>query len=237
MRDRASESIQMSLTRTPPFTDSIKERSNVALWAITGQPPTNSSRAATASSAEGASITSASVMLVSFVISGGMGTPGCTNVSKRSTISRPRRRAAEISIRLLSCKDNPVVSVSRTMTSSSIRPNDLVFARSASVEYDSITQAGVPGNTASLICMNTAVLPRYLAARSSAISTRRVQTSLKAMFAWTTSSGYSEADVMPGMVLVSRMIGPLSVTIKSLREMPKHPNARWARQASSCAAR
>ena len=49
MRDRASESIQISLTCTPPLTASINERSNTALWAITGAPWTNSARAATAS--------------------------------------------------------------------------------------------------------------------------------------------------------------------------------------------
>lgn len=52
MRDSASESIQISLTLTPPLTDSINERSNVALCAITGQPPTKSARAATASTAD-----------------------------------------------------------------------------------------------------------------------------------------------------------------------------------------
>ena len=133
MRDSASESIQMSLTLTPPLTDSINERSNVALCAITGQPPTKSARAATASTADGASTTSAFVMLVSSVISAGISCLGCTKVSKRSMTSRPERRAAEISINSLSCTERPVVSVSRTITSSSMRPNDCVLARSASV--------------------------------------------------------------------------------------------------------
>ena len=133
MRDSASESIQISLTLTPPLTDSINERSNVALCAITGQPPTKSARTATASAADGASATSAFVMLVSSVISAGISCLGCTKVSKRSTISRPERRAAEISISSLSCTERPVVSVSRTITSSSIRPKDCVLARSASV--------------------------------------------------------------------------------------------------------
>ena len=153
MRESASESIQISLTLTPPLTDSINERSNVALWAITGHPWTNSSSAATASSARGACATSALVILVSSVISGGIRPLGCTKVSKRSTTSRPRRRAAEISMSSFSAHDSPVVSVSRTITSSSIRPKERFLARSASVAYCSITKPGVPGSTAAAMLL------------------------------------------------------------------------------------
>ena len=153
MRESASESIQISLTCTPPFTASMNERSNVALCATTGQPPTKSLSAATASTAEGALVTSALVILVSFVISAGIRPVGCTKVSNVSTISRPRRRAAEISISSQSWSESPVVSVSSTITSSSISAKSRVFARSSSDAYDSITNAGVPGTTASSISM------------------------------------------------------------------------------------
>ena len=133
MRDSASVSIQVSETFTPPGTASTKVRSKVALWASTGAPPTKSARAATASRASGASATSTWLMPVSCTISAGMRQCGLTKVSKVSTTSRPRRRAAEISMSVQSLNERPVVSVSRTTTSSSSRPNCWVWARSASV--------------------------------------------------------------------------------------------------------
>ena len=45
-------------------------------------------------------------------------------------------------------------------------------------------------------------------------------------------SGSRLSAVIPGMVLVSRMTGsPSAVTMKSLREQPEQPRARWARTA------
>ena len=151
MRESASESIQMSVTSAPPETASINPRSNAALCAITGAPPTKSASRATASSAEGACATSAFVMFVSSVISAGMSACGLTKVSKRSTTSLPRRRAAAISMSSFSRWERPVVSVSSTTTSSSIRPNERVSARTESVAYASMTSCGVPGSTACAI--------------------------------------------------------------------------------------
>ena len=131
MRESESVSIQVSETPAPPGTASMKVRSKVALWASTGDPPTNSASAATASRALGASMTSRLVMPVSRVISSGMGPQGWTKVSKRSTTSRPDIRAAEISMRSQSLKERPVVSVSRTTTSSSSGPKSRPRARPA----------------------------------------------------------------------------------------------------------
>ena len=133
MRERESVSIQVSLTLEPPGTPSMNVLSNVALWARTGHPPTNSASASTASGALGASATSAFVMPVSLSICSGIGPSGRTKVWKRSTTSRPSSRAAEISMRLQSLNERPVVSVSRTTTSSSSGPNDAEAARAASV--------------------------------------------------------------------------------------------------------
>ena len=95
---------------------------------------------------EGASVTSAFVMPVSLWISGGMGPDGWTKVSKRSTTSLPTRRAAEISMRLQSLKERPVVSVSRTTTPSSSGPKSADGALSTRVRYLSRTSSGVPGS-------------------------------------------------------------------------------------------
>ena len=131
MRESESVSIQTSETADPPGTASMNVRSKVALWASTGEPATNSASAATASRGEGASATSRLEMPVSLVISAGMGPPGCTKVSKRPTTSRPDMRAADISMRSQSLKESPVVSVSRTTTSSSRGPKPLPSARAA----------------------------------------------------------------------------------------------------------
>ena len=136
----------MSLTSWPPGTASINVRSKVALCASTGEPPTNSTSPATAVRASGASVTSRSVIEVRRVISGGMGQPGCTNVSYRSTTSRPRRRAALISIRVQSLNERPVVSVSSTTTSSSSRPKFCSAANLGSEKYFCLTDSGVAGN-------------------------------------------------------------------------------------------
>ena len=50
-----------------------------------------------------------------------------------SPLQRAHETAKIINENLLSCTERPVVSVSRTITSSSIRPKDCVLARSASV--------------------------------------------------------------------------------------------------------
>ena len=76
----------------------MKVRSKVELCAKTGAPPTNSASCATASAGVGAPATSASVMCVSATMFFGIGMPGFTKVRKVSTISRPRRRAAAISV-------------------------------------------------------------------------------------------------------------------------------------------
>ena len=88
MRESARVSIQVSLTAAPPGTASTKVRSKVALCARTGLPATKSASAATAVRASGAPATSMLRMPVSRSISLGMGTPGSTKVSKRSTTSR-----------------------------------------------------------------------------------------------------------------------------------------------------
>ena len=126
-----SVSIQVSLTSAPPGTASMKVRSNVALCARTGLPATKSARAATAVRASGAPATSMLRMPVRRSISGGIGVPGSTKVSKRSTTSRPLRRAAEISMRSQSLNESPVVSVSMTTTSSSSGPKSAAAARRA----------------------------------------------------------------------------------------------------------
>ena len=80
MRESDSVSTQVSETEVPPGTRSIKVRSKVALCARTGSPPTNSARAATASFALGAPLTSSSVIEVRAVISSGIEHPGSTKV-------------------------------------------------------------------------------------------------------------------------------------------------------------
>ena len=62
----------------------------------------------------GAGNTIASVMPVSTVIIGGIGTPGFTNVSKRPSSSPPRMRSAPISVIASVHGDAPVVSRSTT---------------------------------------------------------------------------------------------------------------------------
>ena len=61
----------------------------------------------------------------------------------------PSRRAAEISMRLQSLNERPVVSVSRTTTSSSRGPKSRPAARSASERYARRTLSGVPGSSSS----------------------------------------------------------------------------------------
>ena len=131
IRESESVSIQVSLTSAPPGTPSMNVRSKVALCARTGAPATNDARAATAVRASGAPATSMLRMPVSCSISGGMGVPGSTKVWNRSTTSRPLMRAAEISMRPQSLNERPVVSVSRTTTSSSSGPKSAEVARSA----------------------------------------------------------------------------------------------------------
>ena len=144
-RESESVSIHVFETSAPPGTASTKVLSKVALCASTGVPPTKSASAATASRADGASVTSALVIPVSLWISGRDEPAGWTKVSKRSTTSRPTSRAAEISMRLQSLKERPVVSVSRTTTPSSRGPKSRARARSARVRYRSRTSFGVPG--------------------------------------------------------------------------------------------
>ena len=209
-------------------------RSNVALWASTGAPPTNSASCATASSGDGASATSASLMCVSATMFSGMGMPGFTKVRNRSVTARPLRRAAAISVSWQCENDRPVVSVSRTMTSSSSRPNSSVFARSASLPYLSATDSGVSGRRmSSSTCLplrsswscGSVPRPAYAtpfspaastpssapfgsdprAPRSSASSTSLRHSSEKPMPARRAASGMRELAVMPGTTFVSSM--------------------------------
>ena len=129
MRDSSSESIHTDPTGWPPFPFSMKWRSNVELWAITGVSPANSMNARTTVAASSASATMSLSIPVISTISAGMGLAGFTNRSIVSTTSRPRRRAAATSMSSHSLKSSPVVSVSMTTTSSSSRPKSRTLAR------------------------------------------------------------------------------------------------------------
>ena len=147
IRERARLSTQSSLTSRPPGTFSTKPRSKLALWAMTGMPPTKFAKSETASWGHGASATSMSRICVSARISGGMGRLGLTKVLKRSATSFPTRRAAAISMSSQSLNESPVVSVSRTMTPSSRGPKSVCAALSGSPIYASRTAAVTPGTS------------------------------------------------------------------------------------------